>query len=89
MPRLKIKLHENNDTLGDRFADNTKQKLVPRIIKALDAMQDSGEINGDTRNAPTRELRSIRNQLKRMPEIQDALDWWFDEMVSNYLKEII
>lgn len=85
MSKLKIKLHENNDAVVDRFADDTKQRLVPRIITALDAMKASGEINGDTRNA--RELRSIRNKLKRVPEIQDALDWWFDGIVSSYLKE--
>lgn len=85
MSRLKIKLHETNSTLGDRYADGTKQYLIPRIIKALDAMQASGELAGDGRDART--CHRIANKLKRIPEIKDALDWWFDALVSVYLKE--
>jgi len=51
MPRLKIKLHENNDAVVDRYADGTKQYLIPRIITALNNMRDSGELKGAVRNA--------------------------------------
>lgn len=106
MSKLKIKLHENNDALVDRYADGTKQDLVPRIIKthegffgdgvttqylipriikALDAMKASGELDGNGRDART--CRHIVNKLKRNPEIKDALDWWLDALVSVYLKE--
>lgn len=85
MSRLKIKLHETNYTLGDRYAEGTKQYLIPRIIKALDAMKASGELAGDGQDART--CHRIANKLKRNPEIKDALDWWFDALVSVYLKE--
>lgn len=85
MSRLKIKLHETNYTLGDRYAEGTKQYLIPRIIKALDAMKASGELAGDGQDART--CHRIANKLKRIPEIKDALDWWFDALVSVYLKE--
>ena len=85
MSKLKIKLHENNDAIVDRYAGGTKQYLVPRIIKALDAMKASGELDGDIRDA--RVHRRIANKLKRVPEIKDALDWWFDALVSVYLRE--
>ena len=87
MARLTIKLHENNDTLGSRFADGTRQYLTPRIIKALDAMQASGELDGIVSDART--CRRIANKLKRNPEIKDALDWWFDAVVSVYLREAL
>lgn len=85
MSRLKIKLHETNSTLGDRYAEGTKQYLIPRIIKALDAMKASGDLDGDARDART--CHRIANKLKRNPEIKDALDWWFDALVAVYLKE--
>ena len=85
MSKLKIKLHENNDAVADRYASGTKQYLVPRIIKALDAMKASGELDGDGRDART--CRRIANKLKRNPEVKDALDWWFDALVSVYLNE--
>ena len=88
MSRLKIKLHETNSTLGDRYAEGTKQYLIPRIIKALDAIQASGDLDGDARDArDARTCHRIANKLKRIPEIKDALDWWFDALVSVYLKE--
>ena len=85
MSRLKIKLHENNDAVVDRYADGTKQYLIPRIIKALEAMKASGELVGDGRDART--CRRIANKLKRNPEVTDALNWWLDALVSVYLKE--
>lgn len=85
MSRLKIKLHENNDAVVDRYADGTKQYLIPRIITALNNMRDSGELKGDVRNA--RYHHQIANKLKRNPEIADALNWWLDALVAVYLKE--
>lgn len=87
MAKLKIKLHENNEAQVDRYAVGTKQYLIPRIIKALNSMRDSGELKGDVRNA--RYHRQIANKLKRNPEIADALNWWLDALVAVYLTEDI
>lgn len=85
MSKLKIKLHEHNDAVADRYADGTKQYLIPRIIKALDAMKASGELDGNGRDART--CHRIANKLKRNPEVKDALDWWLNALVSVYLRE--
>lgn len=86
MSKLKIRIHEDNGDQLNRFADGTKTYLVPRIIKALDEMSESGEIDNGLLNNRRELIRKAR-KLLRNPEVRDAMDWWLNGIVTNYLKE--
>ena len=86
MPKLTIKVHENNAELEALCAEAAKKHLIPRLLKLLPEAVAGTDIDSQVGGSANRTAIRLLQKVQRNPEFADSLMWWMLDCLDVYRK---